>query len=181
MGDTDVQRLRDAKSHIEAQLLENLKYLTCSELKTYIKCDDEVKAFHMIKKYLNCHNISNDDIRFQCGLIGNTLHHRSRDWAKNSTYQPKRITRQSTSTMSSHDLVTKTSSPSATPLKWRFNWQLDLLTVDRDQWADWWGLSCFKWPKPVTDDHRQVATQYVSCSWIICSVRPGRNLLLSGL
>ena len=49
MGDTDVQHLRDAKSLKEAQLLENLKYLTRSELKTYIKCDDEVKAFHMIK------------------------------------------------------------------------------------------------------------------------------------
>ena len=115
MGDTDVQRLRDAKSHIEAQLIENLKYLTRSEIKTYVKCDDEIKAFHMIKDYINCDNISDDDIRFQCGLIGNTLHHRSREWAKDNTYQPKRVTRQSTSNMSSHDLVTKTSSPSATP------------------------------------------------------------------
>ena len=115
MGDTDVQRLRDAKSHIEAQLIENLIYLTRSELKTYVKCDDEIKAFHMIKDYINCDNINDDDIRFQCGLIGNTLHHRSRDWAKDNTYQPKRVTRQSTSNMSSHDLMTKTSSPSATP------------------------------------------------------------------
>ena len=85
MGDTDVQRLRDAKSHIEAQLLENLKYLTRSKLKTYIKCDDEVKAFHDKKNTCDCDNISDDDIPFQCGLIGNTLHHRSRDWTKDNT------------------------------------------------------------------------------------------------
>ena len=58
MGDTDLQRLRDAKSHIEAQLIENLKYLTRFELKTHVKCDDEIKAFHMIKDYINCDNIN---------------------------------------------------------------------------------------------------------------------------
>ena len=73
-----------ANDHVEGQLLKELQCLSRGDLECYVKSRDEERAFHMMTKHLQSHGIhqfKDDDIRYQCTFIGNTLHHRSRDLA----------------------------------------------------------------------------------------------------
>ena len=94
---TSIEYLREAKEHVEAELLAKLYTLSPEKWRSYVKVNDEKDACHMMKTYLasSSWNFSDDDIRYQCSFIGNILHHRSRDLARDVRDGKQRVTRSS--------------------------------------------------------------------------------------
>ena len=66
----------DARKFVQEKLVENLEYLSRSELKAYVKCHDENKGFTMMRDILPP-EVSDDEIRNECRYLGNSLYHKS--------------------------------------------------------------------------------------------------------
>ena len=93
-----------AKDHVEGQLLKELQCLSRDDLECYVKSRDEERAFHIMTEHLQSHGIhqfKDDDIRYQCTFIGNTLHHRSRDLAAEARANLRKTSLRSFSTPTS--------------------------------------------------------------------------------
>ena len=84
----------DARKFVQEKLVENLEYLSRSELKAYVKYHDENKGFTMMRDILPP-EVSDDEIQNGCRYLGNSLYHKSQDLAMDKNYKPKRKLRSS--------------------------------------------------------------------------------------